>query len=226
MHTLTAAVVGASGYSGLELTRLLSRHPRLRLNAVTSDRWAGEKVSARLPLAPPLGALAYRPLGESDAGVCVRPIRVGYELHNIRVDLEKGRQTHERGSVLYQQLDRHNTASRCRKINHLESIGYRNLAHCRRQAGGEEQDCQTEKQLSCHVTSSISICRKTFFRSKHSYLSRQRRDYKLIRQKSLRQRFRRRTTFLANLILHLIFLHFSNTIFLANCRSPMRNRYK
>jgi N-acetyl-gamma-glutamyl-phosphate reductase len=67
MHTVTAAVVGASGYSGLDLTRLLSRHPRLRLTAVTSDRWAGEKVSARLPLDGPAGGLAYRPLSESHA---------------------------------------------------------------------------------------------------------------------------------------------------------------
>jgi len=67
MHTTTAAVIGASGYSGLDLTRILSRHPRVRLTAVTSDRWAGEKVSARLPLDGPLGAMAYLPLAESHA---------------------------------------------------------------------------------------------------------------------------------------------------------------
>lgn len=67
MHTVSAAVVGASGYSGLELTRILSRHPRLRLTAVTSDRWAGERVSARLPLEGPVGALAYQPLAGSHA---------------------------------------------------------------------------------------------------------------------------------------------------------------
>lgn len=67
MHILTAAVVGASGYSGLELTRILARHPQLTLTAVTSDRWAGEKVSARLPLGGPVGALTYQPLAESHA---------------------------------------------------------------------------------------------------------------------------------------------------------------
>jgi N-acetyl-gamma-glutamyl-phosphate reductase len=67
MHTTTVAVVGASGYSGLELTRILSRHPRVRVVAVTSDRWAGEKVSARLPLEGPVGALTYLPLAESHA---------------------------------------------------------------------------------------------------------------------------------------------------------------
>src|SRR5512139_547816 len=67
MHTVTAAVVGASGYSGLELTRILARHPRLRVAAVTSDRWAGERVSARLPLDGAAGALAYLPLADSHA---------------------------------------------------------------------------------------------------------------------------------------------------------------
>jgi len=70
MHTptpLPVAVIGASGYSGLELTRLLARHPRVRVAAVTSDRWAGEKVSARLPLDGPVGALGYLPLAESHA---------------------------------------------------------------------------------------------------------------------------------------------------------------
>ncbi|HET9553156.1 MAG TPA: N-acetyl-gamma-glutamyl-phosphate reductase [Anaeromyxobacteraceae bacterium] len=67
MHTTTVAVVGASGYSGLELTRILSRHPRVRLAAVTSDRWAGEKVGARLPLDGEVGALGYGPLAGSEA---------------------------------------------------------------------------------------------------------------------------------------------------------------
>src|SRR5512137_706088 len=61
MQTLTAAVVGASGYSGLELTRLLARHPRLRLVALYSDRWADEAAGARLPLPQEMAALRYLP---------------------------------------------------------------------------------------------------------------------------------------------------------------------
>ena len=67
MHTTTVAVIGASGYSGLELTRILARHPHVRVAAVTSDRWAGEQVSARLPLDGPVGALRYLPLSDSHA---------------------------------------------------------------------------------------------------------------------------------------------------------------
>ena len=66
MHTVTAAVIGASGYSGLELTRLLARHPHARLTALTSDRWAGETAGARLPLPAGVAALPYRPLAESE----------------------------------------------------------------------------------------------------------------------------------------------------------------
>ncbi|HZY05438.1 MAG TPA: hypothetical protein VFF02_18265, partial [Anaeromyxobacteraceae bacterium] len=67
MHTVPTAVVGASGYSGLELTRLLSRHPRVRLIALHSDRWSGEAAGARVPLPEPAASLRYRALSEAAA---------------------------------------------------------------------------------------------------------------------------------------------------------------
>jgi N-acetyl-gamma-glutamyl-phosphate reductase len=66
MHGHPAAIVGASGYTGLELTRLLARHPKLRLTALYSDRWSQETAGSRLPLDGPAAALAYRPLSEAD----------------------------------------------------------------------------------------------------------------------------------------------------------------
>jgi N-acetyl-gamma-glutamyl-phosphate reductase len=65
MHIHSVAVVGASGYSGLELTRLLARHPRLRLAALYSDRWAGEAAGERLPLPADAAALRYAPQAEA-----------------------------------------------------------------------------------------------------------------------------------------------------------------
>ncbi len=62
MNTLSTAVVGASGYSGLELTRILARHPRMRLAALYSDRWRDEPAGARLPLSGPEADLRYLPL--------------------------------------------------------------------------------------------------------------------------------------------------------------------
>jgi len=65
MHTVSTAVVGASGYSGLELTRILARHPRLRLSSLYSDRWSGEAAGDRLPLEGDAARLRYRPQAEA-----------------------------------------------------------------------------------------------------------------------------------------------------------------
>ncbi len=46
---MNAAVIGASGYSGEELVRLLSRHPNVKLAAVTSRSLAGKPVSDVMP---------------------------------------------------------------------------------------------------------------------------------------------------------------------------------
>jgi N-acetyl-gamma-glutamyl-phosphate reductase len=64
MNKHTVAVVGASGYSGLELTRILSRHPAARITALYSDRWSAELAGDRLPLQGEVARLAYRPLAE------------------------------------------------------------------------------------------------------------------------------------------------------------------
>jgi N-acetyl-gamma-glutamyl-phosphate reductase len=66
MHRHTAAIVGASGYTGLELTRLLARHPQVRVTALHSDRWADEAAGDRLPLEGEAAALRYRPLGDAE----------------------------------------------------------------------------------------------------------------------------------------------------------------
>jgi N-acetyl-gamma-glutamyl-phosphate reductase len=43
------AVVGASGYSGEELVRLLLRHPRVELAALTSRQFAGQTLAQVFP---------------------------------------------------------------------------------------------------------------------------------------------------------------------------------
>src|SRR5690242_5517490 len=47
---LRAGIVGVSGYSGMELARLLAGHPRFSATLATSDRWAGRKLGRALPL--------------------------------------------------------------------------------------------------------------------------------------------------------------------------------
>jgi N-acetyl-gamma-glutamyl-phosphate reductase len=46
---MKTAIVGASGYSGEELVRLLLRHPRAELAAVTSRQYAGRTVASVFP---------------------------------------------------------------------------------------------------------------------------------------------------------------------------------
>ncbi len=46
---IKVAIVGATGYTGVELLRLLARHPQVRLTAVTSRGDAGTPVAAMFP---------------------------------------------------------------------------------------------------------------------------------------------------------------------------------
>lgn len=49
MDTIRVAILGASGYTGAELLRLLVRHPRVRIVALTADRKAGEGIDTVFP---------------------------------------------------------------------------------------------------------------------------------------------------------------------------------
>src|SRR3989338_801051 len=46
---ITASIVGASGYAGGELLRILLRHPQVKIKQVTSNRFAGESVVLNHP---------------------------------------------------------------------------------------------------------------------------------------------------------------------------------
>lgn len=46
---LNVAIVGASGYTGLELIRLLDRHPEVLISCVTSEQSAGKPISEVFP---------------------------------------------------------------------------------------------------------------------------------------------------------------------------------
>ena len=50
-------IVGVSGYSGIELARLLSGHPRFRLTLAISDKWAGRALGSKLALPPATAAI-------------------------------------------------------------------------------------------------------------------------------------------------------------------------
>jgi N-acetyl-gamma-glutamyl-phosphate reductase len=59
MNEVSLGVFGASGYVGMELTRLLARHPRARLAFVAGERWVGSSVRQVLGEEGPAGELLY-----------------------------------------------------------------------------------------------------------------------------------------------------------------------
>ena len=69
--SIRVAVVGASGYMGAELLRLLLVHPRVTLTGVTSERLAGEPLARVYPHLRGLSELTFHDLDpEWLAGVC------------------------------------------------------------------------------------------------------------------------------------------------------------
>jgi len=63
----SVGIVGVSGYSGIELARIVAGHPRLRLSLAISDKWAGTMLGEHLPIPAAGGALVVRPQKEATA---------------------------------------------------------------------------------------------------------------------------------------------------------------
>lgn len=61
MQRAPIGVVGASGYSGLEASRILARHPHAELEMLASDSWSGETAARRAGLPGAAGKLKYAP---------------------------------------------------------------------------------------------------------------------------------------------------------------------
>jgi N-acetyl-gamma-glutamyl-phosphate reductase len=54
-------VIGASGYAGLEASRILASHPHAELRLLTSEKWAGDTAARRAGLPGSAGKLKYAP---------------------------------------------------------------------------------------------------------------------------------------------------------------------
>ena len=54
-NTLRIGVLGASGYTGAELLRLLAAHPAAEIAFLTADRQAGKSMAEVFPHLAPLG---------------------------------------------------------------------------------------------------------------------------------------------------------------------------
>ncbi len=60
------AILGASGYTGAELMRLLLRHPRVRITALTGERAAGKPVAEVFPHLAPYDLPALTKIADVD----------------------------------------------------------------------------------------------------------------------------------------------------------------
>ncbi len=61
------AILGASGYTGAELVRLLASHPRVRIGALTAERQAGKDLGEVFPHLASLALPRLVKIGEIDA---------------------------------------------------------------------------------------------------------------------------------------------------------------
>jgi len=94
----TAAVIGASGYTGQELVRLLGAHPAIRVGAATSEAEAGAPVlgtglryvpSAAVDFSESELVFSCLPTGES-AGWALRAREAGARVVDLSADLREG----------------------------------------------------------------------------------------------------------------------------------------
>src|SRR5260370_9133028 len=63
-------IVGGTGYTGIELLRILARHPQAELAAITSRKEAGIKVTELFPSLRGAVALAFSDPSKADLGRC------------------------------------------------------------------------------------------------------------------------------------------------------------
>jgi N-acetyl-gamma-glutamyl-phosphate reductase len=89
---LQVGIVGVSGYSGMELARILSSHPVFALALVTTDKWQGQRLGDCLPVAGAAAELACVPhsegqgrFGELDVVFLCTPSEVSISLAPIAV---------------------------------------------------------------------------------------------------------------------------------------------
>ena len=62
---LKVAICGGSGYTGIELLRILSGHPQVKITAVTSEKSAGKSFSSLFPHLQKYQNLTYEPLNKT-----------------------------------------------------------------------------------------------------------------------------------------------------------------
>jgi N-acetyl-gamma-glutamyl-phosphate reductase len=92
--THNVAILGASGYTGAELVRLIANHPKMRVTALSADRKAGQSFGDVFPhlrhlAMPELGTIDSIDFGAVDLTFCALPHGVTHGLvRNLPNDLK------------------------------------------------------------------------------------------------------------------------------------------
>ncbi|MDQ7783611.1 MAG: N-acetyl-gamma-glutamyl-phosphate reductase [Desulfomonilaceae bacterium] len=89
-HSIRTLIFGVTGYTGMELIRLLSTHPRAVIVGGSSRNWAGQRVDEVFPFIPaaksfplttieellldPQADLAFLALPHGESAGCIRPL--------------------------------------------------------------------------------------------------------------------------------------------------------
>ena len=92
---IQVGIIGVSGYSGMELARLLAGHPRLSLALAVSDKWAGDVVGDRLPFGGPTATVRIRP--QAEAAMAMRGLDLVFLCTPAEASLELAAQALEAG---------------------------------------------------------------------------------------------------------------------------------
>jgi N-acetyl-gamma-glutamyl-phosphate reductase len=71
-NSVSIGILGATGYTGVELLRLVQDHPSVRVACMTSERYAGQPIAAVFPHLhgrdlPQLSKIGDHDLGSLDA---------------------------------------------------------------------------------------------------------------------------------------------------------------
>lgn len=99
---IRAGIIGATGYTGIELVRILSRHPEVRLEGLTSQSYSNQSLNIVFPSAARVTDLILEPQkAEALAGRCdivFTALPHGVSMEVIQTVIDKGKKAVDLGA--------------------------------------------------------------------------------------------------------------------------------
>jgi N-acetyl-gamma-glutamyl-phosphate reductase len=117
---IKASIIGATGYTGAELVRILSCHPEVQLEALTSQSYVGQKIS---DVFPHLGAVTGKicteqdvPKVAGDSDVIFTALPHGLSVPIVKEAIEQGTKVIDLGADF--RLDDQSVYEKWYKVTH------------------------------------------------------------------------------------------------------------